>query len=207
VNEDDGRRGVAAMRRRQRPDNEVPVSIAFDAVLGEADDFVVYVGAVRVFRTVVEFRLTALARHRSPGHGLSGALFGHGEQHDQLLLGVEFADGRTGTSLSGFRAGRDLQLDDPTTPVLMPGGGGGGDRSADMAYYLSPLPPPGPLRIITAWPSRDLAETVTEVPTAPLIEAAARVRVLWDLDPDESPPAPPTPPDVPPGSWFDRSQR
>lgn len=131
-----------------------------------------------LLRTVLEFRLTALAGHRSPGHGLGGALFGHGEQHDQLLLGVEYADGRTGSNLSGFRVGLDLQLD-PSTPILMPGGGGGGERSADVSYYLSPLPPPGPLRIITAWPSRGVAETVTEVPAGPLIEAATRVRVLW----------------------------
>lgn len=207
MNDDDARQRVAATRRRQRPDNKVPVSIAFDAVLGEAADVVVYISGVHVFRTVLGFQLIVLARHRSPGRGLSSALFGHGEQPDRLLLGVEYADGGTASNLSGgFRAGRDLQLD-PTTPVLMPGSGGGGELSADITFYLSPLPPPGPLPIITGWPGRGIAETVTEVAAAPFIEAATRVRLLWDLDPDEAPPERPRPPDVPPGGWFDRSKR
>ncbi len=184
----------------------MPVSVSLNAVLGEAADCVVYLSGVHAFSTVLEFRLTARARHRSPGRGLGGAMFGHGDHEDRLLLGVEYADGRTGSNLGGFRAGLDVQLD-PTSPVLMPGGGGGGERSADVSFQLSPLPPPGPLRIITAWPSRGIAETVTEVRAEPLIDAAARVRVLWDLDPDELPPAPPQPPSVPPGSWFDRSQQ
>lgn len=205
ANDDDARGLVAAMRHRQRPDNEVPVSIALDAVLGEAADFVVYLSGVRAFRALLEFRLTALARHRSGGSGLGGALHGHGEQDDRLLFGVEYADGRTASNLEGLRMGVGSQFD-ATTPVLWPGGGGGGDRSADMSYYLTPLPPAGALRIITAWPSRGIAETITEIPTATLTDAASRVRVLWDLGPDESPP-PPQPPPVPPGSWFDRTQQ
>ena len=203
--DDDARQRVAAMRLRQRPDNEVPVSIAFDAVVGEAADLVVYISGVHVFRAVLGFQLTVLARHHSPAPGLTGALFGHGEQPDRLLLGVEYADGRTGSNLSGMRALHDLEFD-PLTPVLMQGGGGGGDLSADVTYYLSPLPPPGLLRIITAWPGHGIAETVTEVAAAPFIEAATRVRLLWDLDPDEAPSEQPQPPDMPSGGWFDRSR-
>lgn len=85
----------------------------------------------------------------------------------------------------------------------MPTGGGGGDRYTEVSLYLSPLPPPGPLRIITAWPGRGLQETVTELAADPLIEAAARVRVLWGLAEGEDPAGPPALPDLPPGSWFD----
>ncbi len=159
------------MRGHQRPDNEVPVSIALDAVLGETADFIVYVSGVRVFRTVLEFRLTALARHRGAGRGLSGALFGHGEPEDRLLLGVEYADGRTGSNLGGFRTGLNQELD-PTTPVLMPGGGGGGDRSAETpttsprchhpARYASS--PPGPA---AASPKPSPRSPPTRSPTPP----------------------------------------
>ncbi len=130
------------MRRRQPPENELPVSVAVDAVLGETADLVVYTSDVRVFRTVLEFRLTALGRHRGTGRGLGGGLFGHGEQDDRLLLGVEYADGRHGSNLGGFRTGSDPDLD-PNAPVLMPGGGSGGDRAVDMSFYLTPLPPLG----------------------------------------------------------------
>lgn len=194
---------MAALRRRHRPDNEVPVSVALDAVLGETDDFVVYVSGVRAFRSVLEFQVTALARHPSTGPGLlHGGLFGHRGQEDRLLLGVEYADGRTGSNL-GSPPALNPALD-PGTPVLMPAGGGGGDRRADMSYCLSPLPPPGLLRIITAWPSRGLVETVTEIAADPLVEAAAGARVLWAFEPDE-PPAPPPLPPLPPDSWFART--
>lgn len=198
---DEARRRVAAVRRRQRPDNEVPISVAVDAVLAESPDFVVYMSGIRVFRAVLEFRLTALARYRDVGRRVGGGLFGR-DPEDRLLLGIEYADGRAGSNVGGFHVAADQNLD-PDTPVLMPGGGGGGDRSADMAYCLSPLPPPGPLRIITAWPARNLPETVTEMSADPFTAAAARVRVLWEPEPDE-PPARPSPPAVPPGSWFDR---
>lgn len=201
ANDVEARERLTALRRRYRPDNEVPVSVAVDVVLGETPDFVVYLSGVRVFRTVLEFQVTALARHSGTGRDLGRGLFGHGAQEDRLLIGVEYADGRTGSNVG---RGGDEELR-PTTPVLLPGGGGGGDRSADTRYYLSPLPPPGPLRIIAAWPGRGLAETVTEIAADPFVEAAEHVRILWDLEPDE-PPARPQLPPLPPDSWFARSQ-
>lgn len=77
--------------------------------------------------------------------------------------------------------------------------------AAAMRSCVSPLPPPGPLRIISAWPGRGLAETVTEIAADPFVEAAEHVRILWDLEPDE-PPARPQLPPLPPDSWFARSQ-
>jgi hypothetical protein len=199
---DDARQHFEPIRQRQRPDNEIPVSVPVDAVLIDTADIVAYVGGVRVFRAGVEFRLTVLSRHRGRGRDLGGALFGHGEQQDRLLLGVEYADGRTASNLGGPRNARDPNLD-PATPVLMPGGGGGGGRSAEMSMYLTPLPPPGTLRIVTAWPSRSIAETVTEVPAELFTAAATGARVLWDLE-SEEPSAPPPAPAPPPGSWFER---
>lgn len=137
------------------------------------------------------------------GGWLSGGLYGHGDPQDRLLLGIEYADGRSVHNIGRFNPRGNTPLDDVASPVLMPGSGGGGDRSADLSFYLSPLPPPGPLRIITAWPGRGLPETVTEVAAEPFIEAAAGVRVLWELDEAEALPGPPPPPNVPPGSWFD----
>jgi hypothetical protein len=189
-----------------RPENELPVSVALDVVLLRGPDLVVCVCGARAFSTVIEFRLMAASRIRTAGavHGLSGALFGHGDPADRLLLGVEYSDGRTGNNLGGFRGAWESGLD-PASPALLPGGGGGGDRLVDLAVSLSPLPPPGDLRIIAAWPARELPETVTVLDADRLIEAASRAVTLWEL-PDDEPPPPPPPPQVPPGSWFDRGQ-
>lgn len=188
-----------------RPENELPVSVAVDGVLLRGPDLVVSVCGARAFSTLIEFRLMAASRIRTAGalHGLSGALFGHADTADRLLLGVEFSDGRTGNNLGGLRGAWETELD-PASPALMPGGGGG-DRLVDLAVFLSPLPPPGDLRIIAAWPARGLPETVTVLEADRLLDAASRAVTLWEL-PDDEPPPPPPPPQVPPGSWFDRGQ-
>lgn len=201
----DRRRQVAAVRRRHRPENELPVSVAVDAVLAEGEGLVVALTGVRVFSSLLELRLVAMTRARSSGQGsrLSGALLGHSDARDRLLLGVEYADGRVGDNFSRSGAATDPALD-AESPVLIPGGGHGGDRSADLSYYLSPLPPPGRFRIIAAWPGRGLPEGITELSADPLVGAAGRIRVLWEPpDPEESP-GPPPPPELPPGGWFDR---
>lgn len=182
------------------------MSVAVDAVLAESEDLALCLTGVRVFRAGLDFGILAMSRtagaNRGPG-GLSAGVFGHGDPQDRLLLGIEYADGRAVHNVGAFGPGLDPALDDIATPVLMPGSGGGGERSVDLSFYLSPLPPPGPLRIITAWPGRGLPETVTEVAAERFIEAAPRVRVLWELDDVDQLPGPPPPPDVPPGSWFD----
>jgi hypothetical protein len=122
-----------------------------------------------------------------------------------LLLGVEYSDGRTGNNIGGFRGAMEQGVD-PASPVLLPGGGGGGERLVDVGVYLSPLPPPGELRIIAAWPARGLAETVTVLAADRLVTAASRAVALWELPVEEQPAQPPPPPSVPPGSWFDRDR-
>jgi hypothetical protein len=180
--DEEARRKMAAIRRRMRPDNELPVSVAVDAVLTRSKELVVYLSGARVYSTVVEFRLSVLSNapddHASRA-GMSAAVFGHGDSSDRLLLGVEYADGRTGNNLHGFRGAVDSEAD-ARKPVLLPAGGGGGDRMVDLAVCLSPLPVPGTLRFIAAWPARGLPETVTQLDADGLVDASARVVRLWE---------------------------
>ena len=48
---------------------------------------------------------------------------------------------------------------------------------------LWPLPPPGPLRLVCAWPDRGIPETSTTIDAGPLRDAAARARPEWPADP------------------------
>jgi hypothetical protein len=190
-----------AFARRQRPENEVPVSVPLDAVLLEAPDAAVLLGSVQAFSAGVAFTVTVLTR-RVVGDGVSGALHGHGRT-DPLLLGVEYADGRSASTVPV----RGMPPDDPSSDALTlwPGGGGGGTRYADAHFFLSPLPPPGPVRFVAAWPALGLEETVTEVPAEPILAAAAGARRLWDWEPEPELPLPA--PNLPPGGWFDRHAR
>jgi hypothetical protein len=85
-----------------------------------------------------------------------------------------------------------------------PGGcGGGSRRRTDLPYLLTPLPPPGPLRLVTAWPVQGVPETGVEVHLGDVADTAAQVRRLWEVQPEE-PIVPPSPPPFEPGGWFAR---
>jgi hypothetical protein len=79
-------------------------------------------------------------------------------------------------------------------PVLVP---------LQVAYWLAPVPPAGPMTLVYACPAVGIDEVAVEVDATPLAEAAAQVEVLWPWEPERhDEPAPPTPPDLPEGSWF-----
>lgn len=49
-----------------------------------------------------------------------------------------------------------------------------GGTAGSWNYWLWPLPPPGPLTFVCAWPSQGLLPTKAEIDAAPLREAASR---------------------------------
>jgi len=188
--------------RRQRPENEVPGSVVLDEVLVGDAETVVFLSTARAYSTGVELTLEVRARHvTADGAGdLMGAVHGgQGGTGDRLLLGVEFSDGRWCTNLGHPFPGEGAESADQ--PGLLPGGGSGGARSSDLTLFLSPLPPPGELRVVCLWPQRGLPETITVLSADIILAAAQRVRVLWPWEPEPEPSWPP-PPDVPDGSWF-----
>jgi hypothetical protein len=204
-----------AMLRRQRrmsePENEVPAPVPFTAVLGRTDDVAVCVAGMHAYTTGLSFRLAVRLRQMPAGmhHRIFEMVSGHGPgtpAEDRLLLGVEYADGRTASNVAGDPWFAMDELSDDQL-VLTPGGGGGGGLSYDQRFWLSPLPPSGPVTIVCARPALGLTEASTEVESQTLRDAAARALVLWPPSTRslESEPAP-EPPSVPKG-WFSRQQR
>lgn len=188
---------VRRLKERRAADNEVPASVAFDSMLAVKDDLAVFVSGLRVFSNGVDFTVEVRARrHASRGRRtLSDALHGNGDT--QLLLGVEFSDGRRCSNV-GLRL-MDAAEDEPT---LWPGGGGSGGRGGRISLFLSPLPPTGELRMICAWPSQGIEDSAVLLPTNQILEAAGRVTELWAWEPEEHEHEPRSLPDVPDDSWF-----
>jgi len=60
-------------------------------------------------------------------------------------------------------------------------GGNAGSNSAELrhAYWLWPLPPPGPLRVSCEWPVARVPFTTVELDATALHDAALRVQRLW----------------------------
>lgn len=187
--------------RHRPPDNEVPAAVAFDALLVEADDLVVFLSGLRVYTTGVELSIELRARpsaSEDEDDHLGRLLHGRRGAADGLLLGIEFADGRTCSNLGTLAA----QVPDERTPTLHSGGGGGSSRSAEASYFLSPLPPPGELRLVSALPGRGIPESTLSLPTEAILDAATRARVLWPWAPERRQKPGRRAPELPAGGWF-----
>lgn len=175
----------AADRPFTKPNNEMPGCVPIEAMLASSEDVAIFVCALSVYRHGVDLTVEVRARPGRPVNDqadfLGSAIFGHGSEGQPLRLEVEFADGRR-TS--------DVHVTEPSSgdprqqqPRLWSSGGGGDDRSASASWFLTPLPPPGDLRIACAWPSRGVPETITTLSAEPILSAAARARELWPWAP------------------------
>lgn len=186
------------------PENEIPVSIPVNAVLGRTADASIAVVGVEGYTTGLRFRLAVRMRTRAPSvEGISRVLTGYhspGDDPDQrLLLGVEFSDGRRASNLGGGPLPE--YLPDPTAPLLSPCGGGGGDRAQDLDYWLSPLPPDGDLLLVCACAPLKVPESRVVIDGGVIARAGASAIVLWPPAPFDDEPAP-IPPRPPADGWF-----
>jgi hypothetical protein len=193
------------VRRFSAPENEVPAEVPVSSVLVRTGTSALTLTGVRVFSTGVAFTLTVRCRPEAlpaGGAGLHDLLWrGHPGGDTALLVGVELADGRRASNL----AGRDpfAPAGGPEDLVFTQGSGSGQQLSIEQEWWLSPLPPAGPLRVVVRCDLLGLAETVTELDGTAIRAAAAEVVTLWPWVPFSAvePPEPPEP-DVPPDSWF-----
>ena len=100
---------------------------------------------------------------------------------DELLrFGVQFADGRKVTNLDMYPfVPEDLP---PDQPVLVEGGGVGSEGGGgpwDLELAVQPLPPPGPLVFVCAWPGRGIPESRVEIDAGLILDAAAAARPFF----------------------------
>jgi hypothetical protein len=183
-------------RRMAPPENEIPVDVPVNAVLGRSADAAIALLRVQVYSTGVAFDVVIRARPGTLGMAeLHELLWDHGFGGPAVLFGLQFADGRRVDNLE--RVGT---MDDV---VFTRGGGSGNEYSVDQGWWLHPLPPEGPIRAVVRAEALGIPETHTELDGAAILRAAADVVELWPW----VPPVPARderglPPEVPPDSWF-----
>jgi len=187
------------IRFRLTPDNEIPVAVALDRVLNRTDDLVLWLTDVHVYSTGFEF--TVHARRRSADLMLD--VFGFGKPSAShasapMLLGLGYADGTFSSNLPGSN----------NVGGLHHRGSTGGAGSAQVTFFRHPLPPAGPIHVVTAWPFFSVPERIVELDGGLLESAAEHVETLWPV------PEPAGMPqftgghtkhslDLAPGGWFD----
>ncbi|WP_346621010.1 hypothetical protein [Blastococcus montanus] len=185
-------------RRMIAPTNEIPVALPVNALLARTDDAAVALVGLHVYSTGLSFDLVVRVRGGvHPRDRLHDLMWSHGPGPGRFLLGVQFADGRRASTI-----GSPDKLDDGI--VLNQGSGSGGELEVDQNWWLHPLPPEGPMRIVVRCAELGIEETVTELDGSSIRRAAGDVVELWPWTPPE--PAreerEPRGPDVPPDSWF-----
>ena len=162
----------------QPPDNELGIGLPFRRVVVRTDAIAIVVDSLVVYSTGFSFRLAGRSRPEAGGQARAGFdLMFHprrepGELMSQLLLGVEFADGRKATSLN-FGPPQD---DQPT--ITNRGGGSSGGRF-DTDYWVWPLPPPGDLALLLQWDGQGIPLTRVDLTVAAIQEAAGASEPLW----------------------------
>lgn len=199
------------LRRMSPPDNEIPAGVGLSVLLGRADDVAVGLTQVEAFSMGFRFTLAVRARPTRPPaapgqlHQMIGSYPVAGADiplEDRLLVGIEYPDGRRASTLQNMRVPHTLTAADDQRLALVPQGGHGGEYAVDQAYWVTPLPPDGPVTVVIAWPGFGIPETSTVLDGAVIRDAAGRSQTLWPPQPAAEPPPPPPPPPLPSSGWF-----
>lgn len=154
------------------PDNVVGSYVAERVVFVRRESLLVVAEDFVAYPTGVDFTIEIRSNERVP----DGFAIPDGPRNGPSgpSVGVVTADGGRASSLS------QPTLDEPLPPVVwayrVSSGGGG----CTQRCWMWPLPLPGPLRIVVAWPAAGLGETWGEIDGATIREAGLRGQVLWN---------------------------
>lgn len=174
-----------------RPHGEPLCAAVGERVLARSQQATVYLAYLDAYPDGFELQIrssTSVAYHelRREGDHSGPDVFGRhwplaGERADaippQLLrIEVQFADGRTATNISGH----DRPVEGPLMwPLTGGGGGGGGESHFRQGYWISPLPPPGPVAVVCEWPALGIPIVRHEVDARLILDAAERARAMF----------------------------
>ena len=171
------------------PDNVIPGALPLELHLAASKTAVVALRGRAAYPTGFEFDLVARLRAQTLQEEPSTSQFlvvspeeiTEGKLPPRFLrFGLEFSDGRKVTNLP--RAKSRLITDPGVGPVLWGRDGSGSNSAWRQAYWVWPLPPPGPLKFVCAWPAFGIPESAASVDAAVVIDAANRATVVWPLE-------------------------
>jgi hypothetical protein len=93
------------------------------------------------------------------------------------VFGLRFADGRQ--EMHDGIMFRRVPATDISPGLLWPLRGHFDATRWFHLWSVHPLPPRGPLTILSAWPEEGIAETAITIDAGPILDAASRARPIW----------------------------
>jgi hypothetical protein len=172
--------GESAMRASPRPVGQLPAPMAIRLMLACSSQVAVAVVGLWAFAAGFDLLVSVELRDEIPGTSAASFLAGRDDsplEDEFCRLGVQFSTGEkaANTELRATREGSS----EIAGPIMKVRAGGGGLLSREWKYWVSPLPPPGPLVFVCEWPAFGISESGTEIDAQPILDAASQSIVLW----------------------------
>ena len=142
-------------------------------VLVRTDTAFAAIQAFEAFPSGVQFELVARFHDRDVDLENWHPLL---RDHRGLRVGVRFSDGRSGATDLFAAQPRAMR---PGEVLLRLGGGFGHRDEHHMSMWLWPLPSPGPMASVAAWPEMGISEHSIDADASDLVAAASRAERLW----------------------------
>jgi hypothetical protein len=181
-----GEPGWAALPEPLGPaDTEIGCPVAVRLVLARSEQAAVVLNGITAYREGIELELAIRLRAYPPGgrHWAQAIHEGSAAGPDAFRFAIELADGRA--AILGRLVGHAHR----EHAVLVPRGASAQGRRFDGRYWLAPLPPPGRIVVVCAWPAAGIEDSRVAIDAAPILDAASRSELLWPGEP--APPGPP----------------
>jgi hypothetical protein len=172
--------GESAPLAWPRPEGTLPTPLATRLVLARTDQVAIAVVGLWAFVSGFEFLLSVQLKQAVPGTSAASFLSALDDEppHEEFLrLGIQFATGEKASNMQ-VRATRSGESDH-RGPIMKSRIAGAGLLFRDWKYWVSPLPPSGPLAFFCEWPAYDILETRTEIDAQLILDAARTSIDLW----------------------------
>ncbi|CAN5273751.1 hypothetical protein BH24ACT10_BH24ACT10_10690 [soil metagenome] len=159
------------------PQDEIGALALSSFLLVRNEEVVVAIRSVTGYSDGLHLAVVVLFADEQRGEDLSYAMNDFSRTPGRFRFGCQGSDGRAATS--GTRDAPRVEAPDCDGPTLVLLRAASSALTWTGQYWLHPLPPPGPLVLGCRWPDRGIPETLVEIETAPLIEAAATSTTVW----------------------------
>lgn len=167
------------------PEMEFPASVPIGTrPFGRSEQTAIAITGILAYSNGFEIFLTRLRRQDAPGFYEDlelGAPSGTLVHPESFRFSVEFSDGRTVTHDGPYgRSSPRPQGDaEPIEPILCSRGGGGTSHYQLMRWWVSPLPPSGPVEFICQLGTREIRGGIA---AHSILDAAQRSFQVWSDD-------------------------